>query len=44
MGDVAKVIDPEGRQTVNTHDARRRLTSVTNALGQTTTYEYDGAG
>jgi YD repeat-containing protein len=38
------VLDPEGRNTVNTYDKRRRLETVTNHAQETTRYAYDLSG
>lgn len=44
-GSLSAVIYPDGRKVMITHDLRHaRVSSVTDALGNTTTYGYDPAG
>ncbi len=44
MGNVTKVIDPLGHETISTYTALGKLATQTDAKGNTTEYEYDQRG
>ena len=44
MGDIARELDGEGKETTRTFDLRRRLATETNGESETTTFGYDFVG